>query len=247
MKRSYRVVAWAAVIAGALSVVACSHKKDDGTAPVADDKGLPPLTIRDDTPSLMLTWIDDKGDTHVEMRPADVPASGRGMVRVIVSDREEGTRDPFYVVDLNQKDGEGGYTARSMRRRDWEGEIEKRRAAYLAKVAPPPPPSSSAEPDEPKPGKQAELSGLTVIIYGASWCKPCHQAQDYLRSKGVRVIMKDVEQTPGAQEEMIAKLQKSGRRGGGIPVIDVRGQILVGFNERTLDRALAKAQSGTVL
>jgi glutaredoxin len=88
---------------------------------------------------------------------------------------------------------------------------------------------------------------VTVIVYGASWCRPCHQAEAYLKGKGANVIMKDIEEMPGAQAEMRDKLEKSGQRGGSIPVIDVRGQILVGFSPQSVDRALAKAKSGTVL
>ena len=60
-------------------------------------------------------------------------------------------------------------------------------------------------------------------------------------------VMKDIEETPGAQAEMRDKLEKSGQRGGSIPVIDVRGQILVGFSPQSVDRALAKIKGGTVL
>jgi hypothetical protein len=37
------------------------------------------------------------------------------------------------------------------------------------------------------------------------------------------------------------------RRGGSIPIIDVRGQILVGYSPAALDRAVAQAMAGTVL
>ena len=47
--------------------------------------------------------------------------------------------------------------------------------------------------------------------------------------------------------EMQQKLAKAGRRGGSIPVIDVRGQILVGFSAAEIDRALSRAPSGTLL
>jgi hypothetical protein len=46
---------------------------------------------------------------------------------------------------------------------------------------------------------------------------------------------------------MREKLSRAGQRGGQIPVIDVRGQIIVGFSEQSVDRALARAGSGTVL
>ena len=233
----------------------CSHKKDDGTTPTSEQKSLPPLSISEDTPDLMLTWIDDKGEPHVEIHPADVPLEGRSLVRVIVSDREDGTKDLFYVADLAQKASDGSYATQTMSRRAWEAEIEKRRVAYIARTAPPSPPVGPGSmpggpgilpPGTPGkgPGDQAPSSGLTVIIYGASWCHPCHEAQDYLKSKGIAVIMKDIEESPGAAAEMRQKLERSGQHGGSIPVIDVNGQILVGYSSGALDRALARARSG---
>lgn len=228
----------------ALASAACSNKKDDGTKPVAAGS-LPPLTIRDDTPELMLTWIDDKGDTHVALRPPDVPEGGRALVRVIIADKEAGTRDLFYVADLTRKRDDGSYDTRVVRRREWEDEIEKRRSAYLTKGAPPPGPSSSGSAASPP--LPADKGVYSVIIYGASWCRPCHEAAEYLKKKGVAYVMKDVDSTPGAQAELTEKLARSGQRGGAIPVLDVRGQILVGFDPRAIDRALAKAGAGTTL
>lgn len=238
------VLALSATLAMLSMLGGCSHKRtDDGTAPAAD-RALPPLTIQDDTPDLLLTWIDDKGDTHVELRPADVPAAGRALVRAVVSDREEGTRDLFYVADLTKKLEDGAYPTRTMRRREWESEIEKRREAYFAKTAPPPPAGTGSAGDGPP---AQERGAMTVIIYGASWCGPCHQAADYLKSRGIAYVMKDIEETPGAAAEMRDKLTRAGYHGGSIPVIDVRGQILVGFSASSIDRALAKAAAGTVL
>lgn len=233
--------------AAALSTAAaCSKKADDGTTPVADG-ALPPLTLNDDTAELMLTWIDDKGDTHVELHPAEVPAPGRSMVRVVVSDREAGTRDLFYVADLSKKRDDGSYATTTVRRREWEGEIEKRREAYLARLAPPRATgTASAAPGERPPVAQEHGAGK-VIIYGAAWCGPCHQAADYLKSRGVAYEMKDIEETPGAAAEMREKLTRVGQHGGSIPVLDVRGQIIVGFSTQAIDRALAKAASGTAL
>lgn len=242
---------WAASIVAIAIAAGCSTKKtDDGTAPITAERALPAITVRDDTPDLMLTWIDDKGDTHVELHPPDVPASARERVRVVASDREEGTHDLFYVADLTKKTADGAYATQTVRRRDWEAEIEKRRDAYLAKIAPPPRPVGSAEAGNKAPAGVAEKppsGAVTVIIYGASWCKPCHQAADYAKSKGASVVMKDIEESPAAAAEMREKLERSGQRGGSIPVIDVRGQIIVGFSPGAVDRALAKAASGTVL
>ena len=89
--------------------------------------------------------------------------------------------------------------------------------------------------------------GVVVVIYGAAWCKPCHEAADWLKARGVPAVVKDVEQSPDAQAEMQRKLEKAGRRGGSIPVIDVAGQILVGFSAPALEKAIAGASGGTML
>ena len=40
---------------------------------------------------------------------------------------------------------------------------------------------------------------------------------------------------------MQRKLNQAGLRGGSIPVLDVRGRILIGFDQRAVDQALATA------
>lgn len=222
----------------------CGQKVDDGTAPEIG-LSLPALTIQDDTPDLLLTWIDAKGDTHSALRPSEIPAEGKALVRVVVSTREEGTRDPIYVVNLNEHAADGGYAAHAMSRRAWEEAIEKRRTAALG--TPPTRPTLNPTPQGGPGPAPPVASNLTVIVYGASWCGPCHDAERYLKSKGIGVLMKDVDASREAAEEMRDKLEKTNQRGGSIPVIDVGGQILVGFSKREIDRALAKVANGTVL
>jgi glutaredoxin len=88
------------------------------------------------------------------------------------------------------------------------------------------------------------VNEVTATIYGASWCHPCHQAQELLESLGVKVTKKDIEESDAAQREMQEKLRKIHRGGGSIPVIDVMGQIFVGFSEGALRAAVARARSG---
>ena len=77
-----------------------------------------------------------------------------------------------------------------------------------------------------------------VLIYGASWCRPCHRAADYLRERGVSFVKKDIEQTIGARSEMDAKLARAGLAPRAIPVIDIAGRILIGFTPSDVDEAL---------
>jgi glutaredoxin len=81
----------------------------------------------------------------------------------------------------------------------------------------------------------------TVIIYGAEWCGPCHEAAAYLRRKGIPFVEKDIEKDPQAAHEMQSKLKMNGIRTGSIPVIDVRGKVMVGFSAGSIDEALGHA------
>ena len=63
----------------------------------------------------------------------------------------------------------------------------------------------------------------------------------YMKRKGISFIEKDIEKDPGAAREMEAKLSKNGLRGGSIPVMDVRGTIMVGFDPERVEAALRAA------
>lgn len=212
------------------------------------NKTLPALTLTEDTPDLLLTWVDAKGDAHAVSKPADVPAEGRDRVRVVVTSREEGTRDVFYVSNLTVKGSDGTYPVSTMTRSEWDNLITERRQALAAAAA------SAAAPDdlEPAPpaaagpGAKAHPAGFTVIVYGASWCGACHQAVAYLKRRKVPVVEKDIEQDPAAESEMRAKLARAGVHGGSIPVIDVKGKILVGFEPHALDAAVVGASAVTL-
>ncbi len=89
------------------------------------------------------------------------------------------------------------------------------------------------------PGTES-LERSSVVIYGASWCGPCHEPDSYLSRKGVAHVMKDIERTPGAAEELEAKLERAHARGGSIPVLDIGGQLLVGYSPPAIDRAVER-------
>jgi glutaredoxin len=132
-----------------------------------------------------------------------------------------------------------------MTRVDFEGLAVARRektGPTLASAGPPQPtPSSTAGTAETDPGTTRPATRPVVIIYGAEWCGACHEAARYLRSKGIAFVEKDVEKDSGAAREMQQKLARSGQRSGSIPVIDVRGKVLVGFSAQEVDGALGQA------
>ncbi len=74
---------------------------------------------------------------------------------------------------------------------------------------------------------------MMVTIYSAVWCAFCHAAKDYMDKLGVKYVDKDVEKDPAFMRESV---DKSGQMG--IPVIDINGTIIVGFNRPAIDQAL---------
>src|SRR5262249_40154462 len=154
------------------------------------------------------------------------------LVRVIDPAHDPPSSEDLFVADLRNAGANGAYSVRVMKRSELEALIVERRSKHGAVLAAAPPanPASSASAGEQ--GRPA------VIIYGASWCGPCHQAAAYLKKRGIAFVEKDIEADGSAAREMQAKLAKVGRHGGSIPVLDVRGKVFVGFDPGALDRAL---------
>lgn len=97
--------------------------------------------------------------------------------------------------------------------------------------------SKAAASDEPS--ASASAGAVSVTIYTASWCGVCKAAKKYMASKGISYTERDVEKDPGAQAE--AKSKSGGSTG--VPVIDVNGKIMVGFDQGAFDRMVKKARS----
>ena len=78
------------------------------------------------------------------------------------------------------------------------------------------------------------MSDSKIIIYGAEWCAFCHTAMRYLDDIGVKDYNYiDIDKDPAAGMEAV---DKSGQRG--IPVIDIAGDIIIGFDRPKIDASL---------
>ena len=74
---------------------------------------------------------------------------------------------------------------------------------------------------------------MSVKVYSTPTCPWCTVAKRYLESKNIKFDDIDVSRSKEAAIEMI---QKSGQRG--VPVIDINGNIIVGFDQAAIDRFL---------
>jgi glutaredoxin 3 len=73
----------------------------------------------------------------------------------------------------------------------------------------------------------------SVIVYSAGWCAFCHAAKQYLDKLGVKYEERDVENKLEFANEAVSK---SGQMG--IPVLDIGGDIIIGFDRPRIDDSL---------
>lgn len=72
-----------------------------------------------------------------------------------------------------------------------------------------------------------------IKLYSTSACPYCQMAKDFLRQNKIKFEEIDVGASPAAARELI---EKSGQTG--VPVIEIDGKIIVGFDKAALKRAL---------
>lgn len=223
----------------------CSHddadEPDSTTKPKPGD--LPELTLTDDSTDLLLTWLDEKGEFHVVQKIADVPDDAKQHVRVVQTTSANGHGDLLYVADLTAKNPDGNYRVSVMARSEWDELGASRRRKRMEALAP----SASAGSPAPSASAAQAQGQLSAIVYGAEWCKPCHQAEAHLKRRGVSVIHKDIERDPAAAKEMQQKLQRAGLGAGSIPIIDLGGRMFKGFSPQALDAAIASLRKTETL
>lgn len=72
-----------------------------------------------------------------------------------------------------------------------------------------------------------------VKIYSTTQCVYCQMAKEYFKSKNIAFEEYNVEQDERAAAEMVEKSQQMG-----VPVIDINGQIIIGFDKESINKAL---------
>lgn len=74
-----------------------------------------------------------------------------------------------------------------------------------------------------------------IIIYSTTWCAFCKTEEQYLTKKGIAYIKKDVEADKDAYEEL---MQKNGGAFQGVPVTDIAGSLVLGFDRHKIDELI---------
>jgi glutaredoxin-like YruB-family protein len=72
-----------------------------------------------------------------------------------------------------------------------------------------------------------------VLVYSTTSCPYCVRAKDFLKANNIQFTNIDVAADEAAGQEMV---KKSGQMG--VPVLDIEGTIIVGFDKEKIKKAL---------
>jgi arsenate reductase-like glutaredoxin family protein len=217
-------------------------RKSVPATPPPEQDSLPPLEVKKDG-TWLFTYADDKGQFVTTDKIGAVPAGSRRLVRVIdpskgALDRRDTTN--VYVLDLNELKRLGAVKARTLSRRAFEtgalAQLPPGESSLLADR-----PASFDGGAEPAPASGAPAGPALVTVYGTSWCGACREARRYLTSRKIPFLDKDIERDPLARRELGEKAAKLGVPADRVPILEVRGRLLIGFDQARLEALLGEA------
>ncbi|MCA9655072.1 MAG: hypothetical protein H6712_07115 [Myxococcales bacterium] len=217
--------------AAVLVALACEPERPPAPKIEATDPDAPPAAdaeafLEPGASDAILTYAGDRGVFADTSKVDAVPPEARGLVRVKLLSGPEAPAGTVWVTNLGAAEADGRFRLRTVPRDLFEelalGEGRS---------------SDVSLPEGLRPPEQvAKVEG--VIVYKTAWCGVCKKLEGYLKRKGVDYEAKDIEKDRAAAAELQAKAQAQGVRTGSVPVIDVGGQLIVGFDRARLEQLL---------
>jgi glutaredoxin len=109
------------------------------------------------------------------------------------------------------------------------------RVGFVEMESPPPlsPMDSRQTRANGSAGKPYSAASRAVVFYTAEWCPWCRKAQTHMDREGIDYESRDIDD-PAILAELI---EKTGQQG--VPVFDVGGRILTGFDPNRLEQLVA--------
>lgn len=201
-----------AIVLVAVPCPGCRSKTPPAPKQQIEASELPKIVVKP-TRKLLYTYYDrSKARFESASKLADVPEAARNWVRVVdLGLRPAARRDHelVYVADLREPKADGRYAYVVVSRRSFE----ERAAGGL-----------SAQP------QAAGTPTRGVVMYATSWCPACKAARRWLTDNNVPFVEKDVEKDPAAAAELMQRARAAGLSTSGVPVLDIRGSLVQGFD-----------------
>lgn len=227
-----RIVLWSFAIS---VLVGTGCRKEAPAVPAAPASSMPLEVAKDG--GWLFTYATPEGAFVTADAPDQVPPESRGVVRAInPNDNPTGARSDVFVLDVAKLLEKGKTQAKRVSRDLFETQA-------LALL---PPGASSILADRPNDadaGAGDESDNLkgrqaAVVLYGTSWCGACRTARQYFIAKNIPFVDKDVEKDPAAASELQEKASRLGVSTDRVPILDVRGRLLIGFDPQRVEALL---------
>jgi glutaredoxin len=223
---------WLLTLAVSLMLTGCPDRGSSSKSSAksgATTEEFATLHITDEADRFLFSYLLADGSFATVEKISDIPAEARGQVVVIdktLSPEKRQSGKILYVANLTSTRADGTYPYSIVSRFKFERDLLREPAK-----------KSAVLPDECK--NLAPSPEDRVVLYSASWCSVCKAAAAFMTREGIPFIEKDVEQDPGAQQELTCKAMKTGTSINGVPVLDIAGKLLVGFDR---DQLVTQAQ-----
>jgi glutaredoxin len=197
----------------------------------------------------LFTYVENSGTFTTTDKPESLPAVSRGLVRVFdPADADKmNVAGQVYVADVNVLLKSGKAPAKTMSREAFEtaalGLLPPGESSARAAHAAAPAPAAAGPAPGAKDGGAAlaNAGGPPVVtIYGTSWCGACRAAREYLTERKIPFADKDIEQDETAARELGEKASKMGIPTDRVPIIEVRGRLLQGFDRARIEALLGE-------
>lgn len=92
------------------------------------------------------------------------------------------------------------------------------------------------------PAAPKKLLYPKIVIYTVSWCPHCRELKEYLTSRNIPFINRDVELEPAAMDELVQKYKTYG-----VPVVIIGKdqEIMKGFTPEQFEITVARVRAGS--
>lgn len=159
---------------------------------------------------LLFMYQDQEGMEQRAITIDEIPQAQRHQVQVVDLARSPTERSAsayLQIFDLSKADAQGKFKGRLVSRQE--------RDRVLA--------NEQALPTQPP-----------IVLYTTSWCGVCKKARRFMQSQGWAFVEKDIEKDASAKKELEQKARRAQLSLGGVPVIDVGGRLMSGFDQEAL-------------
>jgi glutaredoxin 3 len=245
MTRNPHRCAFVFLVASVALAPACRRSAPDAPVPAHTAPGT--LEVLKDG-RWLFTYMEPKGEFSTTDKPEVIPAQSRAVVRVFDPSnpaQKNSAGAEIYVADVNVLLKSGKVQAKPLSREAFEtAAMAQLPAGETSPLSARPAHAANEPPPAPLPAWDggAHPNGTPVVtIYGTSWCGACRAARQYLTERKIPFADKDIENDPAAAQELRDKASKMGIPTDRVPVIDVRGRLLLGFDRARIESLLGES------